>query len=141
MSLSLWNRLLPSKSRTTTRRRPARQLTLEPLEARELMTVQFTPTPFTSRPNSPDIDLGLSSFDLNFQINEPLVAVNPTNPANIAISSWDGLRVSTDYGSTFSTQGPSPGHASGTTWTKFPTDALPSLIGDSGMTFDSTGRL
>ena len=90
MNLSWWRRSQESKSRPTTRRRPAHRLTLEPLEARELMTVQFTPTPFTTRPNSPDIDLGLSSFDLNFQINEPLVAVNPTNPANVAISSWDG---------------------------------------------------
>src|SRR5262245_26794436 len=98
MATSWWKRLLKTKSRPAVRRRPARRLTLDQLEARELLTVQFTPTPFTTRPNSPDLDLGLSSSDPSFKINEPFVAVNPTTPANIAIASWDGLHVSTAYG-------------------------------------------
>src|SRR5262249_13098896 len=70
---------------------------------------------------------------------EPQVAVNPTNRANIAVASWDGLRVSTDYGATFSNQS---GHSFGDPYTHYPRAEfhIPAA-GDTAMTFDSAGRL
>src|SRR5262249_59610132 len=94
------SRVFQTTSRLATRRRPTPRLMLEQLEARELLTVQFTPTPFTTRPNSPDSDL----FTLG-GFNETLVAVNPTNPGNVAVADNDGVRVSTNYGATFSVPG------------------------------------
>jgi hypothetical protein len=61
---------------------------------------------------------------------EPLVAINPTDPANVVISSQNGLEVSTNAGRTFSSTNSFPLVAGAS-----------SDNGDTAMAFDSQGRL
>ncbi|MEJ8566325.1 hypothetical protein [Elongatibacter sediminis] len=75
--------------------------------------------------NQPDIPLGNVG---GFNFDEPLLRVNPTNPANIVVTSHRGILTSTDSGATWF--GP----------TNYP-NALGGNGGDTGMTFDSQGRL
>jgi hypothetical protein len=108
----------PVHRRSRLRPRPT-ALFIECLEDRTLMSVQFTPAPYTMPAGRPDTPLGMGGLP------EPLVAVNPTDAGNIAVSSQNQIRVSTNGGATF------------TATTLFPG----STGGDTAMTFDSTGRL
>ncbi len=66
--------------------------------------------------------VGAANFD------EPLIRVNPTNPANVIVSSHNGMRISTDFGQSFPTA------------VTFP-NGLGGSNGDTATTFDSAGRL
>src|SRR5262249_14359581 len=130
LATTWWNRLLKTKSRPLTRGRPAQpahRLTLETLEARELLAVQFTASPFLTTPrNRPDTLLRLSSGTV-----QPLVSVSPRDPGNVAASSQPTMRVSTRDGGS---------HTDGSDFsltTTFPG----SPVGDTATTYDSTGRL
>ena len=61
--------------------------------------------------------------------NEPTIAVNPRNPANVVMASLFRLRVSTDNGANFSAP------------TLAPVPATHSRAGDPSLAFDSQGRL
>ena len=109
------------------RRTPCnRRLFLEPLESRTLPTVSFIPSVYELPQISPETKPGLFTGSPI----EPLVAINPTDPANVVISSQNGLQVSTNAGATFSatTTFPLASGASGDN-------------GDTAMAFDSQGRL
>ena len=109
------------------RRTPCnRRLCLEPLESRTLPTVSFIPSVYELPQISPETKPGLFTGSPI----EPLVAINPTDPANVVISSQNGLQVSTNAGATFSatTTFPLASGASGDN-------------GDTAMAFDSQGRL
>ena len=113
-----------ARARSTGRRRC---LFLEPLESRTLPTVSFVPgayeLPQIGAENKPGLVSDVSPV-------EPLVAINPTDPANVVISSQEGLQVSTNAGRTFSTT------------TKFPLASGASFDdGDTAMAFDAQGRL
>jgi hypothetical protein len=82
-----------------------------------------TTSSVTVRGGPPGTDLPLGGT------NEPTIAVNPTNPLNIASASLWELRVSTDGGISFR-----PGVAS-----LVPPTYLPN--GDPSLAFDSSGRL
>ncbi len=71
-------------------------------------------------------DLGLGNV-ANSLFDEPLLRVNPTNPQNIVITSHSGITISTDGGLNFSAPA------------NYPT--LGRSGGDTGMTFDSQGRM
>jgi uncharacterized repeat protein (TIGR01451 family) len=73
----------------------------------------------------PDLALGNVG---TFSFDEPLIRVNPTNPQNIAVTSHNGLSFSTDGGITFSAPVTYP-------------NTLGGNRGDTGMAFDSQGRL
>ena len=106
----------------------ARCLFLEPLESRTLPTVSFVPgayeLPQIGAENKPGLVSDVSPV-------EPLrPRINPTDPANVVISSQEGLQVSTNAGRTFSTT------------TKFPLASGASFDdGDTAMAFDAQGRL
>ncbi len=92
------------------------------LEDRTLPSVQFTPAPYAVPGNRPDTPLGpLSQFRLP---PEPVVSVNPADPGDIAVSSQNGIRISTDAGGGF-TAGSLFNNSSG----------------DTSTTYDSAGRL
>jgi hypothetical protein len=93
------------------------------LEDRTLLSVQFTPAPYAVPANRPDTPLTrLQTFG---GVVEPYFSVNPADPGDIAVSSADGMRVSTTAGGSF------------TGTTRFPG----STGGDTGATYDSAGRL
>jgi hypothetical protein len=93
------------------------------LEDRTLPSVQFTPAPYAMPANQPDTALTAMSGGGNV---EPYLSVNPADPGNIAVSSQNGIRVSTNAAGGF------------TPVTQFP-GSLPG--GDTSTTFDSAGRL
>jgi hypothetical protein len=130
MATSWFNRLLKRTSQPAKRRRPARRLALEQLEARELMTATFTPDhTFFTPPHLPDVALSKNSSNPV----ETQVAVNPVDPRQIAVTTQTGIRVSPDNGATFT-----PGY------TEFPTTSDGQSIqpgGDPGLVADSAGRL
>src|SRR5690348_2879822 len=72
----------------------------ECLEDRTLLTVEFAPGPYLTPANRPDVPLGIMNFSVG-KPNEPILAVNNTDPANIAVSSQDGIRITTNAGATF----------------------------------------
>lgn len=73
----------------------------------------------------PDLALGNVG---GFNFDEPLIRVNPLDPQNIVVTSHGGLSLSTDGGLTFSAP------------INYP-NTLGNNSGDTGMTFDSQGRL
>lgn len=73
---------------------------------------------------NPDVPLGNVG---GFRFDEPLVRVNPTDPTNVVITSHRGLITSTNTGQSWSGV------------TNYPT--IGSNAGDTGMAFDSQGRL
>ena len=79
------------------------------------------PMPGGTNPDFPLGNVGAFRFD------EPLVRVNPTDPTNVVITSHRGIITSTDTGQSWSGV------------TTFPT--IGGNSGDTGMTFDSQGRL
>jgi hypothetical protein len=95
------------------------------LEDRTLLSVQFTPAPYAVPGNRPDTPL--TSISQASAVVEPYVSVNPVDPGEIAVSSQNGIRVSTSAGGTF------PGGA------RFPQP--PVSNGDTSTTYDSAGRL
>jgi hypothetical protein len=91
-------------------------------EDRTLLSVQFTPAPYAAPATRPDTPLTAMGGSRPV---EPYVSVNPADPANIAISSGRGIRVSANAAGAF------------TGATEFPG----STGGDTCTTFDSAGRL
>jgi hypothetical protein len=103
-------------------RRPARpRLGLEPLEDRTLLSVQFTPAPYTVPAIQSEQALGTIS---SFVPIEPALSVG-ADPGNVAVSSQAGMRVSTNDGGSFTAAVGFPG----------------SRAGDTSSTYDSAGRL
>jgi hypothetical protein len=96
------------------------------LEDRTLLTVQFTPGPYVTPANRPDVPLGVISPN-GFRPIEPMVAVNSADPGNLAVSSHNGIRVSGNAGSSFT---------SATGFVPFVSSG-----GDTDVKFDSQGRL
>src|SRR5262249_58755721 len=70
----------------------------ETLEDRTLLSIQCAPGPYVVPTNLTDINRG--SVGSNFVPIEPFISVNPTNPANLAISQQTGLELSLDAGAT-----------------------------------------
>jgi hypothetical protein len=93
------------------------------LEDRTLPSVQFTPAPYAVPGNRPDTPLGPLTY---YRPVEPYLSVNPADPGDIAVSSHNGIRVSTSAGGIF---------AGGL---GFP---VRSSAGDTSTTYDSAGRL
>jgi hypothetical protein len=87
---------LPRRRRPT--RSPAIRLTALLLEDRVVPTVAFTAADYATPTNNPDLALGSVS---NFIPIEPMISVNPRDPANIAASSHRGLRLSTNLGTSY----------------------------------------
>ena len=79
------------------RRRPE----AECLEDRTLLTVQLTPGPYLTPANRPDVPLGTISRNFGGSPIEPMLAVNNIEPGNIAVSSEEGVRLTTNAGATF----------------------------------------
>jgi hypothetical protein len=104
-------------------------LQVEVLETRTLPSVLFTPGSYVVPGNGPDQPLGqLENFGRAPKaIVETQVSINPTDPGNIAVSSQNGLKVSTDAGATFTA-----------TPTQYP---VANSDGDTSTVFDSQGRL
>jgi hypothetical protein len=92
------------------------------LEDRTLLSVQFTPAPYAVPANRPDTPLGQVSASRPV---EPYLSVNPVDPGDIAVSSHNGIRVSTSAGSSFTEA----------------TRRVDSSGGDTATTYDSAGRL
>src|SRR5262249_13535344 len=69
------------------------------LEDRTLLSVQFTPAPYAVPANRPDTPL--TRFQPYGGFVEPYLSVNPADPGDIAVSSADGIRVSTTAGGSF----------------------------------------
>jgi hypothetical protein len=112
-----------ASSRTHARRLAARRPfvpRLLLLEDRTLPSVQFTPAPYAVPANRPDTPLGrFSPF-----LVEPYISVNPTDPGNIAVSSQNGISVSTTAGGSFTGA-----------------SRFINSNGDTSTTYDSAGRL
>ena len=104
-----------------------RPVWLESLEDRTLLTIQFTAGPYVAPASRLDLPLGTMGPALPI---EPMLAVNSREPANIAVSSQTGVRVSTNAGATFGSQvlfrPPAGSNAVG---------------GDTELQFDGDGRL
>src|SRR5690348_12150190 len=96
MTRSLLSWLRGASGRTHTRR-AARRRYVVPwvliLEDRTLPSVQFTPGPYAVPGNRPDTALTQLSAA---RLVEPYLSVNPTDPANIAVSAQKYLGVSTN---------------------------------------------
>jgi hypothetical protein len=92
------------------------------LEDRTLPSVQFTPAPYAVPAHRPDTPL--TPISLLHPV-EPYLSVNPADPGDIAVSSDNGIRVSTTAGGSFT--GATPWWAS--------------TGGDTSTTYDSAGRL
>src|SRR5262249_23227674 len=71
---------------------------LDPLEDRTLLSAQFTPAPYAVPANRPDTPLTHISPATPV---EPYLSVNPADPGDIAVSSQNGIRVSTTAGGSF----------------------------------------
>jgi hypothetical protein len=80
------------------RRRPE----AECLETRTLLTVQFTPNSYVLPANRPGVPLGTISGHFGESPIEPMLVVNSTEPGNLAVSSEEGVRLTTNAGATFS---------------------------------------
>jgi hypothetical protein len=107
------------------RRRPE----AECLEARTLLTVQFTPNSYVLPTNRPEVPLGTISGNFGGSPIEPMLVINHTDPGNIAVSSEEGVRLTTSAGAAFSRPvffKPPSGASSGD---------------DTGIQFDGQGRL
>src|SRR5688572_19632459 len=100
-------------SRTSTRRRKnlksdklanrrvgfgRRTVAVEALEDRRLLAIEFIAGPYSILSNRPDVGLGVIG-QANF--DELLVRVNPNDPANVVLTTHDGLIPSTNATGTF----------------------------------------
>jgi hypothetical protein len=100
---------------------------VERLEDRTLLTVQFTPGPYRTPANRPEMPLGM--IGTSFPI-EPMLSVNGTQAGNIAVSSQNGVRITTDAGATFDSPASFKDPA-----------GYPGFGGDTDLQFDGEGRL
>ncbi len=129
-----WSRKARTTRSAASRRssRPRLTLTVEALERRDLLSVSFTPGPYAVPANNADVGIGqVENFGRAPKaIVEPLATVNPTDPANVAYSSQNGIRVSTDGGATFGAD---------VTFPILNTDS--GSDGDTAAVFDPSGRL
>ncbi len=120
-------RSLRSWLRAVAGMKPARRRPFVPhlllLEDRTVPSVQFTPAPYAVPANRPDTPLGTLTYARPV---EPYLSVNPADPGDIAVSSHNGMRVSTAAGASF------------TGGLGFP---LRGRSGDTSTTYDSAGRL
>ncbi|NET50505.1 MAG: hypothetical protein F6K09_17785 [Merismopedia sp. SIO2A8] len=91
------------------------------------MAVNFVAGDFTTPTNRMDIGLGRIS---GFSPVEPTIVVNPSDPANLAVSSHNGVRLSTNAGGSFSNV---------FNFTNPP--GTDTFNGDTDLIFDSQGRL
>jgi hypothetical protein len=119
----------------TARRHPAKPF-LEALEGRTLLShYVFFPGPYQVPAHNPDTALGpvqpqpvIDTGSTPLYNVEPQVAINPTNPQNVVVSSQNGLVISTDGGKTFGAPIPFAVNSG-------------SDDGDTSIVFDSKGRL
>jgi hypothetical protein len=93
------------------------------LEDRILPSVQFTPAPYAVPANRPDTPL---THIAPYTVFEPYLSVSPADPGDIAVSSQNGIRVSTTAGGNFTGGIGFPGTQS---------------FGDTSTVYDSAGRL
>jgi hypothetical protein len=99
----------------------------ERLEDRTLLTVQFTPGPYLPPAHRPEVPLGVIGASAPI---EPMLTVNAGEPGNIAVSSQNGVRITTNAGATF-------GRSS-----SFKDPAgYPGVGGDTDLQYDGQGRL
>jgi hypothetical protein len=89
-----------ARSRPPRRSAPRRAARLAPLRLEDRITpnVSFAAGPLATPTNNTDLALGSIS---GFVPIEPMISVNPKDPANIAASSHRGLRLSTNLGGLF----------------------------------------
>lgn len=116
------------RPRPAARLRQSPRLRIEALEARSLLTANYVgDTPIAPLVNRAGVGLGnfLGGVPL-----EPMLAINPTDPANVVIASQDVMRVTTAAGYGFSNPSVYP----------LPAGAL-SRSGDPDLAFDNQGRL
>jgi hypothetical protein len=86
------------------------------------LSVQFTPGPYAvpgSRPDTPVTQIS------NFRPVEPYLSINDQDPGQVAVSSHNGVRVTSNDGGSFSNVGTHP----------------TSTRGDTSTTYDGAGRL
>jgi hypothetical protein len=130
---SNWNSATAQRQRRKGQRsaKLAFQLQLELLEQRTLPSAVFTPAPYTVPTNNADVagwpGSPLTLFSGSPAV-EPLMLVNPNNPANLILSSHNGLSVSTNGGRTYSAP------------LTFPDQANVGNNGDSATVFTSQGK-
>lgn len=121
-----WSRIAGSKQKPASWRR-TRRLGIEGLEDRSMMSVDFLPGPLMAPAvNRTDQQLG-TGFGA---VVESVLAVNNTDPGNIAIASQNTIVISTNAGGSFSAK---TGFVSPPGTVQF--------NGDSGLAFDAQGRL
>ncbi len=123
MKLALIPRWFRSSQAPCPERRAARahalrlRLTVENLEDRSLPAVVFTPGPYTV-PDTSAADTALGS-PTSFRPVEPYASVNPVDPGQIAVSSHNGIRLSTDGGVRFTNTITFPNSSGGDTTTVY----------------------
>jgi hypothetical protein len=74
------------------------KLEVEYLEERTLLAVQFTPAPYATPPHRPNVPLGGIS---RFRPTVPMLAINGTDPGNIAVASHEVIKLTSDAGNSF----------------------------------------
>ena len=127
MTRSLLSSLRAGSARKPAYRRRSFVPRLCVLEDRTLPSVQFTPAPYAVPGNRPDTALGrISGVTATLPV-EPYLSVNPADPGDIAVSSQNGIRVSTTAGGSFTSAVQFQGFLGGG--------------GDTSTTYDSAGRL
>jgi hypothetical protein len=110
---------LPRQRRGQRSGRPPR---IEYLEPRTLLSVQFTPAPYAVPGSRPDTPLTQMS---SARPVEPYVSLNNQDPGQVAVSSQNGVRATTNDGGNFLGTATFPG----------------STGGDTSTTYDGAGRL
>jgi hypothetical protein len=108
--------------------RPTRRLAVLSLEDRVTPAVTFAGAPaVVPAANTTDLALGTVS---GFAPIEPMISVNPTDPANLVVTSHNGIMISTNGGLTYPTAAIFQNPAGAT-----------STGGDTDTQFDAAGRL
>jgi hypothetical protein len=97
---------------------------IEYLEPRTLLSVQFTPAPYAVPGNRPDTPLTAIGNLAGVPV-EPYLSLNNQDPGQVAVSSQNGVRVTTDDGGNFSNAA------------RFPVNPSD----DTSTTYDGAGRL
>ena len=97
---------------------------IEYLEPRTLLSVQFTPGPYAVPGSRPDTPLAAIGTTPGLPI-EPYLSLNNQDPGQLAISSQNGVRITTNDGGSFSSAAAFP---------VSPSD-------DTSTTYDGAGRL